>query len=149
MNLNSHLRQQYESLERLVAILSDEQKALSEGKVDGKLLQQLAVEKQDLFASLESLEETRKDYQKQSGYGDSSAGARKLAEMSNCREAWGMVLALTERASHLNTLNGELIQHRLEHNQHMLNIIREASGGSLYGPDGQANPKARRLSSKA
>lgn len=149
MSLRNHLQHQQERMQTMEALLKQEQLLLGEGKVDGAALEAIAKEKQSLFAELEQSELKRRKAQEKLGYPLNREGSEQAAADSNCSELWQDLILATENVAHLNALNGDLIQHRLQHNQQMLNILRDASGASLYGPDGQSKKSIPRVSSKA
>lgn len=149
MALTRILEAQLAALEQLQSALLQEQQLLGEARADGDALQHAATEKQALFQQLEQLDQQRRAQQHQAQLPDTAEGARQLAEGHELGVLWRQILQAGHRAAHLNQLNGELIQHRLEHNQNMLNIIRDTAGAALYGPDGQSSPIARRLNSRA
>ncbi|MDX1705781.1 flagellar protein FlgN [Pseudidiomarina sp.] len=150
MSLPRLLEQQCDRLQRLLQQLEQEQAVLAEGKVDGERLQQIAEDKRQLYEELERAEQLRRQAQIKLGYSDDAAGAQQAAAQANCLPIWKQFIDLADRTTRLNGLNGELIQHRLHHNQHMLNILRDATGGgSLYGADGSQQRTPQRISSKA
>lgn len=149
MSLEQHLALQVQRLEQLTRLLTDEQQALSQARVDGPLLSQLATEKQALLTLLESAESQRRQAQLRLGYGQDLAGAEQAARDAGCLPLWHSLQERAQRIARLNSLNGSLISHRLRHNQRMLNVLNEAAGQSLYGPDGQARKNGGRLASKA
>lgn len=150
MSLPRLLEQQCDRLLRLLQQLEQEQAVLAEGKVDGGRLQQIAEDKRQLHEELERAEQLRRQAQIKLGYSDDATGARQAAEQANCSPLWKQLIDLADRTARLNGLNGELIQHRLHHNQHMLNILRDAAGGgSLYAADGSQQRTPQRISSKA
>ncbi|RUO35840.1 flagella synthesis protein FlgN [Aliidiomarina sanyensis] len=149
MSLQTLLGQQQNRLESLITLLQREQSLLSEGSVDGAELRHVADQKHALFSELESSEAARRSVQQRLGYPLTPEGALQAATDAHCAEQWDTTLAMTEQVAQLNALNGELIQHRLQHNQHMLNLLRDAAGSSLYGPDGQANKQRQRVNSRA
>lgn len=149
MSLRNHLQYQLERMQTMETLLKKEQSLLGEGKIDGPALESVAKEKQALFAELEQSELKRRKAQERLGYSLDREGSERAAADSDCSELWQALILATESVAHLNTLNGELIQHRLQHNQQMLNILRDAAGSSLYGPDGQSKKSIPRVSSKA
>ncbi|TRW48801.1 flagellar protein FlgN [Aliidiomarina halalkaliphila] len=149
MSLQALLEQQQHRLESLLSLLQREQSLLGEGAIDGDQLGELAKAKQKLFVELEKAESSRRSVQTRLGYDLDTQGSQKAAADAGCASHWQRMLELTEQVAHLNSLNGELIAHRLQHNQHMLNLLRDAAGSSLYGPDGQAQKNRRRVNSRA
>ncbi|MDT7526607.1 MULTISPECIES: flagellar protein FlgN [Idiomarinaceae] len=151
MSLRQHLTQQQQRLQDLLSLLEQEQRELSSGTINGEQLQVLAQQKQELQQQLEQAETQRRKAQQKLGYSNDAAGAKAAAAAAGCAEVWQQLLATTQRVAQLNQLNGELIQHRLHHNQHMLNILQDAAGtsGSLYGADGNQFKTPSRINSKA
>ncbi|GHA05935.1 flagella synthesis protein FlgN [Oceanisphaera arctica] len=149
MSLGHHLAQQQQRLAQLTELLTEEQGALSQVQVDGELLSRLAADKQALLTQLETFENQRRQAQVRLGYGQDMAGAEQAARDAGCLPQWYDLLDSTRRIAHLNSLNGTLISQRLQHNQRMLNFLNEATGQTLYGPDGQSHRRGGKLNSRA
>ena len=147
--LQQHLERHHSTLTKLSELLEEEQRLLGVGDIDGKALEAIAKDKSTQFTALQENEQQRRLLQKNQGLGESKEGALKLAERSGYAPLWQETLELAQQVNRLNVLNGELIQHRLQHNQQMLNIIREAAGTPLYGADGKSTTAGSRLNSKA
>ncbi|MCL4410809.1 flagella synthesis protein FlgN [Aliidiomarina haloalkalitolerans] len=147
--LNQFLSSQHARLQQLTDLLNQEQELLGVGSIDGKALETIAKAKAEHFAALQENEQQRRTLQTGQGLGESREGAAKLAQIAGCSDVWQQVLELAREVSRQNQLNGELIQHRLQHNQQMLNIIREAAGTPLYGADGKSTSGGSRINSKA
>lgn len=150
MGLQTHLDAQITRLNQLQELLEQEQSMLSAGTIDGAELEQVAHAKSALHQEIESAEQQRIKAQQKLGFAADSKGAQQAAQQAGCLEIWERLLQAAERVAKMNQLNGELIQHRLHHNQHMLNILRDASGGGqLYGSDGNQPTRPQRINSKA
>lgn len=150
MSLLQHLTEQTERLTDLHTLLDQEQRLLGDGQIDGEKLQHIAVKKQELQQVIEASEAKRRAAQVKLGFDNTAAGARAAAKQADCETVWLELLERTQRVAQLNTLNGELIQHRLHHNQQMLNILRDAAGGTaMYGADGSQVKTPQRINSKA
>ncbi|WP_417657396.1 flagella synthesis protein FlgN [Pseudidiomarina aestuarii] len=150
MGLQTHLNAQITRLTNLQQLLEQEQSMLSAGTIDGAELERIAQAKTALQQEIETAEEQRRTAQHKLGFAADSKGARKAAQQAGCIDTWETLLQAAERVAKMNQLNGELIQHRLHHNQHMLNILRDASGGGqLYGSDGNQPTRPQRINSKA
>lgn len=152
MSLRQHLTEQVERLEQLQALLEQEQRLLGDGQIDGEKLKSLAEQKQVVQQRIEASESKRLSAQQKLGFSDDAAGARDAAKQAGCIDVWQQLLERTQRVAQLNLLNGELIQHRLHHNQQMLNILRDAAGSggaAMYGADGSQDSTPQRLNSKA
>lgn len=138
MSLARHLSQQCDLLERFLARLEDEQRALAQGSIDGPQLQALAADKQALLSEIERMETQRQHAQRRLGYADGLQGSVRAAADAGCPEQWQRLIELATRVRLLNRLNGETIRQRMAHNQRILNFLHEAADRGLYGPDGQA-----------
>ncbi|RUO42169.1 flagellar protein FlgN [Pseudidiomarina aestuarii] len=150
MGLQTHLDAQITRLTNLQQLLEQEQSMLSAGTIDGAELERIAQAKTALQQEIEAAEQQRRTAQQKLGFATDSKGARKAADQAGCLDTWETLLQAAERVAKMNQLNGELIQHRLHHNQHMLNILRDASGGGqLYGSDGNQPTRPQRINSKA
>lgn len=150
MSLAQHISQQIERIEALRQLLEQEQQLLGQGQIDGEQLQAIAMQKQQLQQELNQQEAVRRAAQRKLGYEETAQGAVDAARQAGCQELWSTLLERTQRVAHLNQLNGELIQHRLHHNQHMLNILRDAAGSTAtYDAAGQAKITPQRINSKA
>lgn len=152
MSLREHLTAQVERIDQLHALLEEEQKLLGDGKIDGEKLQQLAARKQTLQQAIEQNESKRRAAQQKLGFSNDANGARAAADQAGCADVWQQLLERTQRIAQLNSLNGELIQHRLHHNQQMLNILRDAAGSggtAMYDADGSQTTTPQRINSKA
>ncbi len=151
MSLQQHLEQQSQQLQQLSSLLEQEQILLGDGVIDGEQLKTIAQAKQDLQTRIEHNEKIRRSAQRKLGFADNASGAKQAATEANCLAVWNQLLEQAQRVAQLNQLNGELIEHRLHHNQHMLNILKDAAGtsSSLYGADGNQFKTPSRLNSKA
>lgn len=138
MSLVKHLARQSATVAHFIRLLETEIQLLTQGKVDGQRLNELAADKQALLGEIEQLETQRQYAQSRLGYGSGHQGAARAAADAGCLATWQHLLEQASRAQQLNRLSGETIRNRLEHNQRMLNFLHEAAGKSLYGPDGQA-----------
>lgn len=149
MTLAAHLQDQQARLERLLALLADERVLLNAGEVDGQALAQLAEQKQQELTTLAELEQRRRAALETLGYGNHTAADIQAARDQNCLPEWQRLRARAGQAARQNRLNGELINLRMAGNQRLLNELHALAGKDLYGPDGQAQGKAARLSSSA
>jgi flagella synthesis protein FlgN len=140
LRVTAALRDETALLQDFIAVLSEEQAALAEDRLDD--LMPLANRKSDLSARLADTDDQRL---KSIGLG---AGDDPIKAMSvwlqahpdtgDLASAWQAVLDLAAKARDLNTLNGKLIAQRMHHNQQALAILMAArDAAALYGPDGQ------------
>lgn len=149
MTLGGHLAGQQEQLEELLALLHDERQLLTAGRVDGPRLSQVAEEKRARLAQLEDLEQQRRRDLARLGYRDDRDGDERAATDAGCLPLWRAICNCATQAADLNRGNGVLIGIRMEHNQKLLNALRDAAGKNLYGPDGQTSSRAARVTSRA
>lgn len=149
MTLHRHLASQRQQLEELLALLHEERQLLAEGHVDGERLSQVAEEKNTRLAQIEKLEQQRRRGLTQLGYSDDRDGDERAAADADCAALWRALRDSAGRAADLNRGNGTMIGLRLQHNQRLLNALRDAAGKNLYGPDGQANGRSARVNSRA
>ena len=149
MSLRESLERQRQRIASLEALLNDERQALFEGRVDGELLNRIAADKQEMLTQIERFETQRSQAQQRLGYGAGLEGAARAASDAGCLPIWQALLEDAQRTARLNAINGGMIRQRLEQNQRMLNALREAAGNSLYGPNGQSEPRRSLVSSRA
>lgn len=142
MSLAQHLQRQQLALQRLIEALEQERLALTTAHIDGPQLNAHTLRKQALLQGLETLEGARRRGQQARGYAAGAKGAAQAARDEGCFALWGKVRELASRARHLNLLNGQTLQVRLQQNQRLLNCLNEMAGHSLYGPDGLARGRA-------
>lgn len=149
MSLRESLERQRQRIASLEALLNDERQALFAGRVDGELLNRIAADKQEVLAQVERFETQRSQVQQRLGYDAGLEGAASAASDAGCLPVWQALLEDAQRTARLNAINGDMIRQRLEQNQRMLNALREAAGNSLYGPNGQSEPRRSLVSSRA
>lgn len=151
MSLSSVVQQQHQLLEQLKQLLEHEQQLLSQGSIDGEALTQVAADKTPVYEQLERLESQRDEFAQQAGFSNSPRDMQAFALQENTLNAWNAMRLVAQRVAQLNRLNGELIEHRLRHNQQMLNLLRESSAehAPTYSASGSQSAKVQRLSSKA
>lgn len=141
MSLTALLDEQQRHLESLNAQLIEERDHLNAGRVDGAKLGEIAEHKQALLTTLDALERQRRAHQTDAGFGEGIQGAERLAQVENASETWQRIRQLAEAVRQTNRLNGHVISQRLEHNQHAIDFLQRAVGGSTYGPKGQSMHK--------
>lgn len=135
--LARHLQRQQVAAQRLLTLLDQERLALAGPRIDGERLTELSIAKQSILEALEQLETTRRRAQRSLGHAPNQQGAMQLAKDQGCLPAWTRLQDLAARAQRLNQLNGDSLRVRQQQNQRILNYLNEASGRTLYGPDGR------------
>lgn len=126
-------------IERFVALLHEEQEALSSGNIGE--LPTLSQKKETFATELNALSGLRNEQLTALGFAEGRAGmdAWRAAnpEKKAIVGAWDKTLSLAAEARELNRVNGELIRLRMEHNSKALDIlVRSRDSLALYGPDG-------------
>lgn len=149
MSLTHLLTQQQQHLETLMELLTREQAVLVHGADDGELLVQLAQQKQTQLKAIDTLESHRRGAQEKLGYAPGLPGAEQAARDTGCVPQWQAMQDIARRVAHVNQLNGTLIEQRMQHNQHVLSLLRELARDALYGQDGQQNRSGGHVSSSA
>lgn len=149
MSLENLLARQQQHLATLVKLLLHEQSLLLQGVPDGEQLTALAQLKQAELKAIETLETGRRNAQQKLGYEPGLRGAEHAARDAQCTPQWQDLQDSARRVSHLNQLNGTLIEQRMQHNQQVLTLLRELARDALYGQDGQQSRSKRHISSSA
>ncbi|WP_017429077.1 flagella synthesis protein FlgN [Vreelandella jeotgali] len=149
MGLSRLLTDQITRLDQLISLMENERLILTQGDIDGNRLVELADEKQALLEKLDEAEALRRSVQQRLGYDDSADGARRAALDAGCRKDWQALLEKSERVAHLNELSGEMLSLRMNHNQKMLNYIRQVAEKTLYKPDGRNKARPGRVNVSA
>lgn len=128
-------------MSRFVTLLTNEQRALNEGRIDA--LEAFATEKGPLIVELNRLAEERVRLQTSLGAGNDRAGLEtwlsQHPQAAPLKQALAQLGQLADEAAQLNRTNGALIKTRLKDTQQALGILTNASEkAALYGPDGQS-----------
>lgn len=149
--VRSIVQQETDLLAQLLEVLKREQGALSQGQIDGEQLQANAQAKLPIYQQIEALENQRIASLTAQQLTDSPQTMQRIAQQQGCLSAWLQMRSLAQRVKQLNELNGELINHRLRHNQQMLNMLRESSAkfAPTYSEKGDQTAQVRRLNSSA
>lgn len=140
---------QQSHLDQLEALLLTEQAELTAPSIDGNLLVELSSQKHSHINALDELEVLRLKTQQKLGYSEDLKGTMKAAQDAGCGETWTKLLDAAHHVTHLNNVNGSLIDHQLIHNQKALNTLAEISGRQGYDSDGRASLPNSNLNSFA
>lgn len=134
--LEDRLGQLTRDLKSFLALLGDEANALAAGDPDrlDKLIaarQNLSLGIADHWKNLASL----LGLPPQAGF----AGLRaKALSVASSAATWRQLEDLAREASHLNQINGRLIEEQLRRNQTAIQVLRNAAANrGLYGSDGR------------
>lgn len=149
MSLASLLTDQQQRVDTLIDLLGSEQNLLTQGDIDGDALAGVAHQKQQLLAELERIESLRRSVQKRLGYENGARGAKLAAQDAGCTEAWNQLLEKSERAARMNALTGKMLSLRMQHNQQMLDYIRQIAEKTLYTPTGRNAAQSGKINASA
>jgi flagella synthesis protein FlgN len=136
-NIASRLNDERVALLAFIGLLESEQAILT-GEDTTPLLE-LANIKSKAASQLTGLIAARRNLMQADGGADMESWlGRRAPEL---QAVWQEIRQLAERAQQLNSINGELIQVRMRHNQQALTVLHNATSDSagLYGRDGQPN----------
>ncbi|WP_111414126.1 flagella synthesis protein FlgN [Billgrantia lactosivorans] len=145
MSLAKLLQEQQQRLSGVIELLLREREMLAGAEIDGDALGEIAGHKQALLAKLEASETLRQGVQQRLGYASDAAGARQAAADAGCEPAWNQTLELTREAQRLNTLNGKLVELRMEQNTRLLAFIHQAAEKTVYRPSGRVAAQSGRI----
>lgn len=123
-------------LESFVALLTEETNALASGDPDQ--LARLVATRQNLSLGIANHWKSlagQLGLAPQTGF----AGLRdKALSVTSATSAWRRVEELAREASHLNQVNGRLIEEQLRRNQAAIQVLQSAAANrGLYGSDGR------------
>ncbi|POT57741.1 flagella biosynthesis chaperone FlgN [Citrobacter amalonaticus] len=128
-----------EILDRMTAILNDlkrvmdaEQQLLSAGHINGSQLQRITEEKSSLLATLDYLEQQRRQEQ------DSKRSAN-----DDIAGRWQTITEKTQHLRELNQHNGWLLEGQIERNTQTLEVLKPHQEPTLYGANGQTSAPHR------
>lgn len=114
-------------LNSLKEVMDAEQHQLSAGHVNGSALQRVTEDKSSLLATLDYLEQQRRELQTQ--------------EAASSMDVSQRLQTITEKTQHLrdiNQHNGWLLEDQLARNEQALAVLKPHQEPKLYGADGQA-----------
>ncbi len=136
-NAISLLNKELAELRKFVDLLSSEQQSLLDNDTDSLLT--LSETKTLAAGLLMDMSKSRRKSLLKNGIDTMEVWLAKHAPASQV--LWHDIQKFAARAQQINSINGELIQTRMRHNQQALGVLHNASKSTagLYGPDGQAN----------
>ncbi|WP_312949019.1 flagella biosynthesis chaperone FlgN [Superficieibacter sp.] len=120
------------TLTALKDVMDAEQQQLSAGSVNGSALQRITEQKSSLLATLDYLEQQRRDEQ----------NAQRSAN-DDVAQRWSTITEKTQHLRELNQHNGWLLEGQLVRNQQALEVLKPHQEPGLYGADGQASTASR------
>lgn len=148
--IRSILESEVLALQGFVALLAQEQIALTDGRTESLL--SFSEQKSTLAVRLNSLAGERDSIMRRIGLPPGKQGVESLIDSlvkdrASFETLWSKVSSLAIEARELNRLNGELIGIRMQHNLKALEtLVGSQASLDLYGPDGQSTrPGGRRI----
>lgn len=141
------LQKECELLRQFVGLLGHEQALLRTGEVDK--LSAITEQKNSLSGQLNALSSQRLPALAALGFSGDRSGMEgwqaSLSPSDPCRRTWDEILLLARQARDINTLNGNLIHIRMQHNHQAMESLKLNKGTiDLYGPDGQTASSGNR-----
>jgi flagella synthesis protein FlgN len=136
----STLAEECEAAQGLIDLLTQEQARLVEADAEG--LARLTEPKAAIAERLSRLARRRHDALAAAGWAAGEAGMQAWINSdagAAHAAAWHGLLEQAKAAKELNRVNGLLIGQHLGRTQTALNVLGNARGGSIYGPDGQSS----------
>ncbi|MCX8956384.1 flagellar export chaperone FlgN [Erwinia psidii] len=121
-----------EVLASLADVMTSEQQQLSGGQINSSLLQRITEDKSSLLATLNFLEQMRRDAEQDSGI---HAPYSRHSELSR---RWSDIQEKTMKLRDTNLHNGLLLNHQIGFTEKALDVLRPHHSQKFYGPDGQA-----------
>ncbi|MGE9550423.1 flagellar export chaperone FlgN [Erwinia amylovora] len=125
-----------EVLASLADVMTSEQQQLSGGQINSSLLQRITEDKSSLLATLNFLEQLRRDAEKEAGL---HAPYSRNPEMGR---RWAAIQEQTMKLRDTNLHNGLLLNHQIGFTEQALEVLRPHQTQKFYGPDGQATSNA-------
>lgn len=144
VNLELLLRDLYESMSELSLVLDKEHEALANDDVE--LLQQSAMQKDDLSDKVSQLDTQRKITLENKGLENDLAGMRTLIQQSSGKDEnalyklWNMVSQLAQDCTAKNKLSGIIIDAKRRQTNAALSVLQgyQADSEELYDAEGSA-----------
>lgn len=127
----------YFYMKNLEPVLEKEQYVLSQGKIDGSLLQGITQQKEMMLASIISLNKRRVILQEEMGIDEPFTELNNYAITS----LWEHISVLADKIAKQNMNNGFLLQHHINYASEALSVLETEAGTPVYGPDGQSKTK--------
>lgn len=124
-------------LNSLKEVMDAEQQQLSAGHVNGSALQRITEDKSSLLATLDYLEQQRRELQ--------NSGTASSTDIS---QRWQTITQKTQHLRDINQHNGWLLEDQLSRNEQALAVLKPHQEPNLYGADGQTTTVNRGANKK-
>lgn len=119
-------------LNSLKEVMDAEQQQLSAGHVNGSALQRITEDKSSLLATLDYLEQQRRELQNSA-----------TASSTDISQRWQTITQKTQHLRDINQHNGWLLEDQLTRNEQALAVLKPHQEPNLYGADGQTTTMNR------
>ncbi|QMM75796.1 flagella biosynthesis chaperone FlgN [Escherichia coli] len=117
-------------LNELKMVMDQEQQHLSMGQINGSQLQWITEQKSSLLATLDYLEQLRRQ-------------TLDTANSDDIAQRWREITVNTQQLRQLNQHNGWLLEGQIERNQQALEMLKPHQEPTLYGANGQTSTSHR------
>ncbi|EFB2832911.1 MULTISPECIES: flagella biosynthesis chaperone FlgN [Escherichia] len=117
-------------LNELKMVMDQEQQHLSMGQINGSQLQWITEQKSSLLATLDYLEQLRRQ-------------TLDTANSDDIAQRWREITVKTQKLRQLNQHNGWLLEGQIERNQQALEMLKPHQEPTLYGANGQTSTSYR------
>jgi len=121
-----------EVLNSLADVMTAEQQQLSGGQINSSLLQRITEDKSSLLATLNFIEQMRRDAEKEAGLHAPYSLNPDMARR------WAAIQEQTVKLRDTNLHNGLLLNHQISFTGQALEVLKPHQTQKFYGPDGQA-----------
>lgn len=135
-NLLNSLEKMLEVLTSLHHTLDAEQEQLAAGQINSSLLQRITEDKSALLATLNFIEQMRREAEEPLGLSAPYSGQSELAPRWSAVQQY--ILQLRDKNLH----NGLLLNQQMTWTEQALNVLRPLESQQFYGPDGRTNNAA-------
>ncbi|WP_034914051.1 MULTISPECIES: flagellar export chaperone FlgN [Erwinia] len=126
------LNKMLEVLTSLADVMTAEQQQLSGGHINSSLLQRITEDKSSLLATLNFIEQMRRDAEKESGL------FAPYSRQPDMARRWAAIQEQTVKLRDTNLHNGLLLNHQIGFTEQALAVLKPHQTQKFYGPDGQA-----------
>ncbi|MDW8846664.1 flagellar export chaperone FlgN [Erwinia sp. MMLR14_017] len=126
------LNKMLEVLNSLADVMTAEQQQLSGGQINSSLLQRITEDKSSLLATLNFIEQMRRDAEKEAGLHAPYSLNPDMARR------WAAIQEQTVKLRDTNLHNGLLLNHQIGFTEQALEVLKPHQTQKFYGPDGQA-----------
>lgn len=139
IQLHKILDEMYFYMKNLEPVLDKEQYLLSQGRIDGSLLQGVTQQKEMMLASITSLNKRRMALHESAGFEEPYDKVNNYA----ITHLWQSISLLADKIAKQNMNNGLLLQFHISYANEAISILEQEAGSPVYGPNGQTTMKSK------